>query len=53
MKVIDWIQLTQNMVQWREFVNIAMNHRSHKNGKALDQLSDCHLLIRQCCMQLV
>lgn len=44
---MDWMQLAQDMVQWRSVLNIAMKFLAEirkKVAKFIDQLSDCHFL---------
>jgi hypothetical protein len=40
---VDWIQLTQDGVQWRAAVNSIMSHGFHKR-REISSLADCHLL---------
>jgi hypothetical protein len=40
---VDWIQVTQNRVQWRDLVSMAMYflvQKEKKDGEFLDQLRD-------------
>jgi hypothetical protein len=40
---VDLIQVAQDRVQWRAFVNMEINLEFHKVGEFIDQLSDCQL----------
>jgi hypothetical protein len=41
-KVMDWMHLAQDRVQWQALVNTVMNLQSSiKGGEFLDLLSDC------------